>query len=188
MRQLLRKAKRNGAVRLLSLALSLLLCLGTAVGGALTALTGAARPARNRTDTASISCQVTEAYEKADQEKRHVAVRNTGLVEAYLRATVVITWTAEDGTVLPETPTSGQDYSLELGEKWVAEDGYYYYCGAVSPGETTEDLIVCYAAVGEQTDCRLSVAVQASAVQATKSAAAAAWGMAPAADGWLETS
>lgn len=80
--------------------------------------------------------------------KKAVAVTNTGDVDSFIRAKVVITWQNEAGEVYPLTPVAGEsagtaDYRITWNkEGWVYRDadGFYYYTSAVPKGSTTGNL------------------------------------------------
>ncbi len=108
--------------------------------------------------------------------KENVRVKNTGDVESYIRASVIVTWMNEAGTeVAPTLPVEGTDYTIEYADEmttsWIkADDGFWYYTVPVAPGDETDYLI---------TECKptesankpdgyyLSVEIIASSIQST---------------------
>lgn len=184
LRQILHRTWSSGTIRLLSLVLSLLLCLSTAIGGTLMVLASAEPSAPQGNNSASISCRVMGDWLGNAQEAQHIAIQNTGLTETFIRAAVIVKWKATDGTVAEQTPLYGQDYTLVLGSGWIWAGGYYYYDGSIAPDELTDDLVVRWTAVGELDGYTLCIDVQASAVQAIPAAAADSWGMIPVGDNW----
>ena len=65
--------------------------------------------------------------------KSDVKVTNTGDVDAYVRAAIIINWVDDEGKVVTEPVASG-DYEIDLnegtGKDWIQlSDGYYYYKG-----------------------------------------------------------
>lgn len=125
------------------------------------------------------------------ETKNNVKVTNTGDIDAYIRATVIVTWKDANGNVYATAPVEGTDYTVTwmpnddkgYASKWVkGSDGYYYYTEVVKPGDSTGVLL---------TDCKptttstapegyhLSVEILASAIQAEPSdAVTTAWGTA----------
>ena len=80
----------------------------------------------NKFEPVSVTCEVVESFD--GKLKSDVSIRNTGDVDAYIRATLVVTWTAADGTVHSSAPAESVDYSITYGSaKWVkGSDGFYW--------------------------------------------------------------
>lgn len=73
--------------------------------------------------------------------KKDVRIKNTGDLEAYIRAKVIVSWQDKDGNVYGKKPVLEKDYLMELNIKssensdaeWIlSDDGYYYYVKPVS--------------------------------------------------------
>ena len=127
----------------------------------------------------NVSCEVIETF--TGIEKSNVSVKNTGDITAYLRATFVVMWMAEDGSVYGVAPKEGVDYSIQLAEShWqLGNDGFYYYSLPVASGATTENLINSLIIRSEPPEdgYKLNVHVAATAIQAEPSRAVEdAWG------------
>ena len=94
---------------------------------------------------------------------------NTGNVDAYIRAAVVVNWMDERGNVRGLAPVASE-YVLKINSTdWQLDPdtGYYYYKASVSPSGTTKDLVVSATAAGTAPDgYHLSVEVVAEAIQA----------------------
>lgn len=116
---------------------------------------------------AKVACAVTESYQ----------VKNTGDVEVYMRAAVVMTWKAEDnsGNVYGQKPACTLN---GIGAKWtLGSDGYYYYTEPIKAGESTNALFTGYTVSDTApTGYALSIEIVAEAIQADPFAnAEAAW-------------
>lgn len=114
--------------------------------------------------------------------KNNVKVKNTGDIDAYIRATVIVTWKDASGQVHATAPVAGTDYEVTYPTDtgWVeGSDGYYYYTSKVAAGGSTGVLLTDCKPVGGKTPAgyHLSVEILASAIQAEPSdAVTTAWG------------
>lgn len=81
----------------------------------------------------TVSCEVSESFDSAVKE--NVSVKNTGDVDAYVRAALVINWVDEKGIIYAAAPVAGEDYTLDVDiTNWFkADDGYYYCKDKVAP-------------------------------------------------------
>ena len=61
--------------------------------------------------------------------KSDVTIRNTGNIDAYIRAAVIINFVSDDGKVLAAAPQEGTDYVIVWSSHgWVkGSDGYWYH-------------------------------------------------------------
>lgn len=85
----------------------------------------------------------TTVEEEFDGEtKENVYIRNTGNIDAYIRAAVVAVWKTESGD-LSGTPVSTADFpDLPILPGWFkGTDGFYYHKTRVAPGALTAKLI-----------------------------------------------
>lgn len=163
-------------------AVCLALVLACGVGGLFAWLHDDTPAVPNTFTPGSVTCQVQENFNGA--LKSDVRVENTGNVPAFMRATIVVTWVDGDGAVSATAPEAGADYALSLADDgWTqGADGFYYYAGAVDPGEETGVLIdgLCPVGAGpEGYTLRADVladAVQAEGGTAQASAVELAWG------------
>ena len=134
--------------------------------------------AENAFQPVFVSCIVEENFDGVT--KSDVKIRNTGDINAYIRATFVVMWVSESGAVNATSPRENTDYAVMMGSSnWVkGSDGFYYYTSPVPPGEATEHLISAIAPTVEGPDgCYLSVHIAATAIQAEPySAVNEAWG------------
>lgn len=147
----------------LALALTVLL-LTVAVSGTIAYLVTNAGPVENQFTYGKVSSQVNETF--ANNVKSNVTISNTGNVDAYIRAAIVVTWKDSKGYTMPVKPGT-DDYTLSIGDQWTKSGDYYYYNGKVAPGEATGVLITNCAPKKLYDDGRtLCVEVIGSAIQA----------------------
>lgn len=124
-----------------ALAALLVLVLGI-VGTTLAWLTDKTKDLTNTFEYAKVSCQVLEDVNSNETQKRNVRIQNTGNTEAYIRATYVVTYRDNTGSILYET-LSNRTWNVDLSniinkENWAqGEDGYWYCKTPVAPGEET---------------------------------------------------
>ena len=131
----------------IALLISLILVLTVTVGGTLAYLIAKTDPVKNTFTPSSVTTEVYEEFE--NNLKENVSIQNTGDIDAYIRAAVVVTWQkyneeTDKYDVYGQLPVLGSDYTMELdlGNGWVSgSDGFYYWTSVVEPGETTGVLI-----------------------------------------------
>lgn len=172
---------RNKHSRKWIVAALLCLCIvACTLGGVNAYLTSRTEPVVNEFVPAKVSCIVEETFENG--VKTDVRVRNTGNIDAYIRAAVIINFVSDDGKVLATAPQEGVDYILIWDAYgWTkGSDGYWYYKNAVAPGELTSMLIESAAAVSAPDGYRLNIQIAATAIQsAPDTAVQEAWGITP---------
>ncbi len=137
-----RKAKNRKSKLLIISVVSLILALISTVTIAF--IVDRTEPVVNNFNYATVSCKVNE--ESFDGKvKNNVTIENTGEVESYIRAKVVVTWVSEDGTkVTAAKPQENTDYTISYSnnQNWqLCSDGYWYYTLPVDIGESTKTLI-----------------------------------------------
>lgn len=171
------KAKRVGSGFVL-----LILAVILAIGGTLAYIIANTVSVENKFTPGEVRCEVVEQWEEPHKVKSDVKIKNTGNTAAYIRATYVVTWQKEDGTVNGKMPVAGTDYTIEFAENsgWIQIGDYWYYTSAVAPegGETGILIKSCKLAVGAEVpkDYHLSVEIIASAIQSEpKSVVAEKW-------------
>lgn len=133
--------------------------------------------------TPSFDTGISEDF-KDEETKKDVKIQNTGDVDAYVRATVVVTWVNNDDQVYSTAPVENTDYEIEWkteGTPWVkGSDGYWYYTTPLKPGEDTKILFTnCKPVEGETPDgYYLSVEILSQSIQAEpEDAVKDAWGV-----------
>ena len=161
------KAKRVGSGFVL-----LILAVVLAIGGTLAYIIANTEEVRNKFTPGEVRCEVVEQWEEPHKVKSDVKIKTTGNTAAYIRATYVVTWQKEDGTVNGKMPVAGTDYTIDVESAkergWMLIDGYWYYTSPVSAGGETGVLIAsCKLAEGAAvpTGYHLSVEIIASAIQ-----------------------
>lgn len=155
------------------LAASLVLALVVAVGGTLAFLSTNTEDVVNTFTPASVPPEIHETFD--GKTKSEVKIENTGEVDAYIRAAVIVNWLKLDAdgnveSVLGEQPVLGTDYTVSPEDPengWVLHtDGYYYYTSAVKPGYSTGNLFDSITQEQEKTGYELSVEILAQSIQA----------------------
>ena len=172
--------KRKPNIRLNKAAvliMAVLLLLGAAVGSTVAFLIDKTEPVENAFEYAKVSCEVSENF--TNNKKDNVQVRNTGTIDAYIRATYVVNWVDAQGNIAAAVP-EGYSYSLteNSGSKWTEKDGYFYYTSPVAPGDSTQgSLLTCTVTYPDNPEYTLSVEILAEAIQSvSEDAVKAAWG------------
>lgn len=153
----------------------LLIC---AVGGVYAYITAKTVDITNRFDPVEVTCRVEEQFD--GEVKRDVRIRNTGDINGFIRAMVVVSWVNSNGKVLAAAPVEGVDYTVEWGDgQWSkGSDGFWYHGAAVPPNGTTGYLIKTLSPTTTPAGYQLQVQIFATAIQADPPAAAeAAWGV-----------
>ena len=174
MRRRTRKKKVNVAV----IAVLFLCIIAGTVGGVYAYLTAKTDPISNEFIPAKVSCLVEEDF--AEGVKSNVKVRNTGNIDAYIRAVVVATFVSEDGKVLATAPKESEDYFIQWGDDgWIkGQDGYWYHTKPVKPEETTVLLIESAYELSVPDGYRLHLQILATGVQSDPAIAVQeAWGV-----------
>lgn len=162
-------SKRNYKGKTALVALVLIFCC--TVGGTLAWLVAATGPVENTFTPAHVTCQVNETFK--DGTKSDVKIQNTGNIDAYIRAAIVVNWADKDGNVYGTTPAEN-DYTMTMTLKlsdtgWQeGNDGYYYYANRVKPGAKTSELIKSCSPVEGKAPAgyNLQVTILADAIQA----------------------
>ena len=118
------KNNRKNKITLLAV-LALALCL--AVGGTLAYILDISGIVTNAFDPGVVTTAVTETLDAG--VKSDVKIKNTGNVEAYLRASIVVNWKDANGNVYGKyEPVEGTNYTLDLATGWIQdEEGFYYW-------------------------------------------------------------
>ena len=160
------------------LLIAIILLISTAVGTTVAFLTAKTEPVVNTFEYAKVSCEVTETFDM--NAGRCVQVRNTGTIDAYIRATYVVNWVDALENIVASDP-EGYSYSLTENpdSKWTKIGDYYYYLTPVAPNDSTlGSLLTCTATYPDNPEYTLSVEILAEAIQSTpESAVADAWGV-----------
>lgn len=129
------KAKRVGSGFVL-----LILAVVLAIGGTLAYIIANTVSVENKFTPGEVKCEVVEKFEK--NVKSDVKIKNTGNTAAYIRATYVVTWQKEDGTVNGKMPEKDKDYTIIFADNtgWIQIGDYWYFESVVAPEDgVTED-------------------------------------------------
>lgn len=173
-----RRRSRKPTLLMLALAILLVAVVGTTIAYLFTNTGSIA----NTFTPASVTTEITEDFK--NNVKNDVQVKNTGNVEAYIRAAVVVTWQNDAGEVYPTAPVEDTDYTVTwtMGGWKKHTDGYYYYTSSVAPDKSTGILLTDCKPVAGMTpeDYHLVVEILASAIQSKPdSAVMDAWKVNP---------
>ena len=134
------------------------------------------KPLENTFTDAYVACDVLETFDGTT--KTDVTIKNTGEVQSYIRAKVVVTWMSDDKTkVTALKPIDDTDYVITYADEANAAtnwekglDGYWYYKLPVNVGKETEELIESCSlkdGITAPAGYYLSVEIVASSIQST---------------------
>lgn len=110
------------------------------------------------------------------QVKKNVAVRNTGMAEAWVRLKLTLTITDGSQEELPLEMEVGQEvvplvsYTLD-SDTWLEQGGYIYFrkplpAGGITPSLFADDLVSIHRLMGNRyQNSTITISVQAQAVQ-----------------------
>lgn len=155
----------NGKKKISTLTICLLLAVVMTVGGTLAYLFTSTTPVENTFNPAKVGNHVEET--NSGTTKTDVKIENSikgetddEIVDAYIRATYIVTWQKTEDGVKYMLPADDGDYTVELNldnsaagdvpGKWVAFGDYYYFTGIVAPGKVTDILIKSIAPVSSK--------------------------------------
>lgn len=138
---------------------------------------------KNIFERAHVACDVLENGTDGNSQfdgvtKSNVRIKNTGNVQSYIRAAVVVTWMSEDQSIVTSAkPVDDTDYVITYADETDAitnwekgKDGYWYYKIPVDVDGVTENLIESCSlksGVTPPKDFYLSVEIVASSIQST---------------------
>lgn len=150
-------------------ALALALVLTLTAGGTVAYLFTNTDAVTNTFTPAKTSIDIPEDFN--GEIKKNVKVKNTGDIDVYVRAMIVVTWQNDAGEVHATAPVVGTDYTMtgSSDTEWVVgADGYYYYTSKVAPNGSTDILLTdCKPVEGKTPEnYHLVVDVLAQAIQA----------------------
>ena len=164
---------------------AILVLLCCAVAGTVAYLVTSTDPVTNTFTPASVTTQVEETFDGTT--KSNVRIQNTGNIDAYIRAAIIVNWADKQGNI-SATPVNDSDYEMTLGSGWV-KIGDYYYCKTTTVhGASTAPLIISCAktpsaAVPDGYDLQVTIladGIQADGVASNgKTPMQDAWGVTP---------
>lgn len=128
------KNMKKKSILLLALTVLLLTCV---VGSTIAYLATKSAEVSNTFTPTQVTTAVVESF--SNNEKDNVKIQNTGTTDAFIRATVVVTWQNENGVVYAQKPVEGEDYAISwVKDGWTdLTGGYYYYKTKVAPNGVT---------------------------------------------------
>ena len=129
------KNMKKKSILLLALTVLLLTCV---VGSTIAYLATKSAEVSNTFTPTQVKTAVVEDF--SDNKKDDVKIQNTGTTDAFIRATVVVTWQDAKGVVYAQKPVEGVDYEIKWSSKtgWTGpNDGFYYYESEVAPNGVT---------------------------------------------------
>lgn len=165
---------------------SIAVLLVGAVGGSLAYLTTNTPDVVNTFTPGEVPPSINETRpEDNGNVKKNVSVTNSGNVDAYIRAAVVVNWVDDEGNIVnnPEGHTYAINYSKT---DWVdGEDGYFYYTKPVAAnGQTGELISSAYPTAG--TTYKLQIEIMAQSIQSVPTSVVTdKWGVTVATDGTI---
>ena len=149
-----------------ALILSLCLIFALAVGTTFALLKASTAPVENTFTAAKSGTDIVEELD--GNQKKSIAVKNTGTAVSYVRVKLVMNWVDENGSV-SATPV---DITPSITDNWFLKDGIYYYKMPVAAkGETTNLLQTPITQGTAPAGCHLEVTVLAESIQAAPSTA-----------------
>ena len=159
--------KRKNQIK--ALIVSLVVLLSVTIVGTMMYIIDSTNDVTNTFIPAQVTSSVVEDI--SGNTKKNVSIMNTGNIDAYIRAAVVVTWQDEEGYLYHSKPVLGTDYKMDLKEDtaWeLSSDGFYYFKEAVAPEDVTDILIEeCYPVEGRTPEgYYLTVEILGSAIQA----------------------
>ena len=154
----------------LNLILGLLLVALLGVAGTYAYLIATTSPVENSFTPATVSCEIDETF--TNNIKTNVCIKNTSNVDAYIRASIVVSFVDTYENTVGIVPVLGTDYKMELnlnGTSWFkGGDGFYYCRAKVAPSDFTPVLITEAKPIGNS-PYRLKIETVASAIQSLPS-------------------
>lgn len=133
--------------RVVLLCLAAVLVVAAAIGGTLAWITSRTYGLTNTFDPKEVPNEVHETFTQGGTTKSNVQIKNVGDMPAYIRVALVPVWRNLDGSGAGIPASLDQFTIATLPEgstpvnKWVLDDGYYYYTEPVAPGASTQALI-----------------------------------------------
>ena len=115
-----------------------------------------------------VACEVQQTLDGIT--KKDISVKNTGNINAYIRATVIINYVDvnDESRVWAIDPKENVDYTIVFGDpRWIkGADGFWYYTSSIEPEAYTENLIDSITDLGKApSGFQLSVKVLVAAIQ-----------------------
>ena len=167
--------KRNKNSKSFLLLASLALIVTAVIGTTMAYLVSDTPTVTNTFTPATVDSNIEEDFDGTTKE--NVQIKNTGDIEAYIRAKVVITWQNDQKQISAEQPKLGEDYrildtdgnvtnDMPADSGWVPYGDFYYWTSKVAPQASTGNLIDSIEQIAENEGYNLHVEILADAIQA----------------------
>ena len=146
---------------------ALLVLLCCTVAGTLAYLVDKSGPVTNTFEPAYVTTAVDEKFDGTT--KSEVKIKNTGNIDAYIRAAVIINWADANGNV-SATPVKDGDYVIKYDSSntWKKIGDYWYYTKPVAADSLTEKALIesCTPVAGKAPEgYNLQVTILADGIQ-----------------------
>lgn len=166
------------------------LLLVAAAGTTLAWLTAQSATLSNAFDSAAIGCETDETF--SNGVKSNVSIRNTGTMDAYIRAALVPVW--KDGDSIAAKAASITDCTIKWGNacgtQWKRSADGFFYCTVPIPPDENTPILIDSCLVDTVSGYHFELQISAQAIQALPASAVTdAWGSGVSgvqADGTLE--
>lgn len=172
--KVLNKIKQTEFIKKYALIIFALVIVAGTVGGTIAWLTANAS-ADNSFDVAQVSCSVEGMT--ANNNQSNIKIKNTGTIDEYIRATIVLSWVDDNGDTLANNVLD-TDYSIQINSvDWFkGSDGNYYYKEKVQPNAMTTNLINTLSLPTSQDGKKIKLEIFADSIQTDpKEAVLEAW-------------
>ena len=173
--------KQLKSISITAVLIALCIAIVGSVGGVWAYLSAKTDTIDNEFLPAYVACRVEETF--SGGVKSNVTIRNTGNVDAYIRAAVVATFVDDNNKVYAVSPKEGVDYNVFWAtDGWtLGSDGFWYHADSVAPNALTSVLIHTAQQLSAPDGFSLNIQIVATAIQSTpESAVSSAWGITPA--------
>ncbi len=119
-------AKHHGRGRKgVALTVSLILLVLAVVGGTVAFLSAKTAPVVNTFNYSKSDIDIEENVDGG--VKKNVTIKNSGDVDVFVRAKVILTWKNSKTGEVSAVPVKDPDYKMTLGDRWcLAADGFLY--------------------------------------------------------------
>ena len=137
---------------------------------------------KNDFTPAEVACEVIEKTDSPLTQKEEIQVKNTGLIDSYLRLRLVTYWVDSEGNVVskPSAPLN-----ITLADGWIkGNNDTYYWTSPVQKDKSTGNLLAAPLILSEEDGYLQVVEVFAEAIQAKpQNAVTQSWGVTLNSDG-----
>ena len=135
-------AKHHGRGRKgVALTVSLVLLVLAVVGGTVAFLSAKTAPVVNTFNYSKSDIDIEENVDGG--VKKNVTIKNSGDVDVFVRAQIVVTWkNLKTGEISAVPAQEGTDYTMKMGSGWEqGKDGFWYCTGKVAAKTSSAVLI-----------------------------------------------